>query len=311
MTEAPTPPFIHARDFTEGGNLPVRRIVIHGTVSPCRCGGAESIAQYFQSPTYQSSCHYVVDPCETYQCVNDQDVAWHAPPNEHSIGVELCDPQKGPDSRWDDADHEAMLDRAADLTRQLCEAYDVPMVWLMPEDLRAGARGITDHENVGIAWGQTSHTDPGWSTARSDDFIRRVTHTPDNDRSAPEKRYDDMGLATHWLPQTNGEWSKVAFSVECGDTSAMIDQLWMTVASAYGSTDIVTVFEGYGEYQWPSWIKDGFSAGSWDGDTPNPGSVPSGQSFRCRLTPEMEVVSLYYRNNGNAAVGVSFPQTIK
>lgn len=174
MAAAPTPPFIQAKHYSAGGNTPVDRIVIHGTVSPCERGGAENIARYFQNPSYPSSCHYVVDPGEVRQCVNDWDTAYHAPPNARSIGVELCDPQEGPDSRWDDANHVAMLERAARLVRQLCEAYNVPMRWLSPADLRAGLRGITDHENVGIAWRQTTHVDPGWSVFRSDEFMARV-----------------------------------------------------------------------------------------------------------------------------------------
>lgn len=174
MVEAPTPPFIQARNYTPGGNFPVRRIVIHGTVSPCRVGGAKSIARYFSHTTRNASAHYVVDPRYIYQCVNDWDIAWHAPPNAHTIGVELCDPQAGPDSRWDDANHQAMLGLAADLVSQLCAAYGPAEVWLMPDDLLAGEHGITDHENVSYAWGQTSHVDPGWSVERSDQFVARV-----------------------------------------------------------------------------------------------------------------------------------------
>lgn len=174
MTAPPTPPIIPAKYHGADTNLPVHRIVMHGTVSPCEYGGARNIARYFQDPSYVSSCHYIVDPGETIQCVDDWTVAYHAPPNEHSIGVELCDPQAGPDSRWDDANHQAMLDRAAGLVRQLCLAYEVPMVWLMPGDLAAWRHGITDHENVGTTWNQTSHIDPRWSVARSDDFMRRV-----------------------------------------------------------------------------------------------------------------------------------------
>lgn len=179
MVAPPSPPYIPA-NLTGGSQSRIDRIVIHGTVSPgTYCGAAEDLGHYFhtlQAPPAGrwASCHYGVDPCETRQYVYDHTIAYHAPPNENSVGIELCDPQSGPDSRWDDAEHERMLDRAADLVRQLCLAYDIPMRWLMPDELAAGARGITDHENVGAAWGQTSHTDPGWSVSRSDDFMRRV-----------------------------------------------------------------------------------------------------------------------------------------
>lgn len=148
-------------------------------------------------------------------------------------------------------------------------------------------------------------------------YLNNPETIPRHAHSTPETPSEDIDMDPQWLPQTQGEWNKVAYSVECGatdpdGTSAMIDQLWLTIASAYGNTDIVVVFEGYGGYRWPSWIKEGFSAGKWnDDDTPDPGTIPSGQSFRCELTPQMEVVSVYYRNNGGAVAGVLFPKTIK
>src|SRR5690349_19390522 len=97
----------------------VNRIVIHATVSPCVRGGATAVARYFQSAGAGGSAHYVVDPGEVVSCVKETVVAYHAPPNTGSIGIELCDPQKGPDSRWDDEDHQEMLRLAADLVRRV------------------------------------------------------------------------------------------------------------------------------------------------------------------------------------------------
>lgn len=175
MAKAPSPPFIQAAQHGGDNNKPIHRIVMHATVSPCEPGGARNIANYFAnlSGTY-ASAHYVVDPKEVIQCVNDWTVAYQAPPNEHSLGIELCDPQEGPDSRWDDANHVAMLKLAAKLAQQLAKAYGVPVVWRSPAQLTAGKQGFTDHDNVSNAWGQTDHTDPGWSSARSDAFIKLV-----------------------------------------------------------------------------------------------------------------------------------------
>lgn len=143
-----------------GAQTAISRIVIHATVSPCIKGGARNVARYFQSDDAGGSAHYVVDPSEIVCCVRDNVVAYHAPPNTGSIGVELCDPQKGTADRWQDAAHEAMLRRAADLVRDLAAKHDVPLKRLSVADLKAGKRGICGHVDISNAFGRTDHGDP-------------------------------------------------------------------------------------------------------------------------------------------------------
>jgi hypothetical protein len=103
----------------------------------------------------------VVDPGEIVSCLRENVVGYHAPPNTGSVGIELCDPQKGPESRWDDEDHRGMLRLAADLVRRVAARWDVPLRRLTVADLKAGRRGICGHVDVSRAFGQTDHTDPG------------------------------------------------------------------------------------------------------------------------------------------------------
>jgi len=162
MVDAPNPPYLGPPAHTSGGsNKPVNRVVIHCTVSPCKRGGARDIAAYFRSPNAGGSAHYVVDPGEVVQACYDGVIAWHAPPNPNSIGVELCDPMTGSGARWNDRDHKAMLALAAKLVAQLCLAYDVPIRRLDVADLKAGRHGICGHADVSDAWHQSSHWDPG------------------------------------------------------------------------------------------------------------------------------------------------------
>ncbi|HUR74465.1 MAG TPA: N-acetylmuramoyl-L-alanine amidase [Sporichthya sp.] len=144
-----------------GSQSKVTRIVIHGTVSPCVEGGARNVARYFQSSSAGGSAHYIVDPGETVACVHENVVAYHAPPNTNTIGVELCDPQKGANTRWGDAAHEAMLVRAAALVRQVAARWDVPLIRLTAAQVKAGKHGICGHVDVSNAFGQTDHSDPG------------------------------------------------------------------------------------------------------------------------------------------------------
>lgn len=159
----PSPPYLGpAKYHGDADNKPIHRIVIHGTVSPCVEGGARDIAHYFRVTVVKpSSAHYVVDPGEVVQVVYDSVEAYHAPPNQHSVGVELCDPQSGSGARWGDDNHDRMLKRAARLVARLCLAYGVPVRKIGPQALRAGEEGICGHADVTNAWGETTHTDPG------------------------------------------------------------------------------------------------------------------------------------------------------
>lgn len=162
MVDAPNPPFLGPpAHFSSGSNKPIHRVVIHATVSPCKPGGARDIAAYFRSPSAGGSAHYVVDPGEDVQACYDSAIAWHAPPNNNSLGVELCDPMTGPGARWSDKSHRAMLEIAAKLVAQLCLAYDVPIRRIDVADLKAGRHGICGHADVSDAWHQSDHWDPG------------------------------------------------------------------------------------------------------------------------------------------------------
>jgi hypothetical protein len=143
-----------------GTQSSVNRVVIHATVSPCVRGGAKNIANYFHNTTRAASAHYVVDPGVIYQCLKETTIGYHAPPNTGSIGIELCDPQTGSASRWADANHQAMLELAAGLTREVAHRWNVPIVKLSAADLKAGKRGICGHVDVSNAWHLTDHGDP-------------------------------------------------------------------------------------------------------------------------------------------------------
>lgn len=152
-------PFI-GTTYHGGSQTKVNRIVIHCTVSPCELGGARANARYFQTHR-TGSAHYVVDPGEIVQCVREGTVAYHAPPNTNTLGIELCDWQKGSSSRWNDRAHSLMLERAAALVRARARHWNVPLVKLSAGDLRAGHRGICGHADVTQAWHLTTHLDPG------------------------------------------------------------------------------------------------------------------------------------------------------
>jgi N-acetylmuramoyl-L-alanine amidase CwlA len=158
----PSPRYLGPAAHTSGpGNKPINRIVLHSTVSPCVPGGAEQIASYFRSQSAGGSAHYVVDPSEVVQVVYDDVIAWHAPPNGHSLGIEMCDMPSQSMERWNDQNHVKLLKRAARLTAELCLAYDVPPFYVPASKLVTGGRGVTTHNDVSEAFHQSTHWDPG------------------------------------------------------------------------------------------------------------------------------------------------------
>lgn len=171
--QPPSPPYLGpAAHTSDGTNKPIRRVVIHSTVSPCEEGQARKTAAYFRSPSSGGSAHYCVDPGEVVQVVYDSVIAWHAPPNAQSLGIEMCEYPSTNVKRWDDLDHRKMLERTAKLTAQLCLAYGVPPWFRNSFQLRLGLRGVTTHNMVSKAWGQSSHWDPGAWPRRK--FMRLV-----------------------------------------------------------------------------------------------------------------------------------------
>jgi N-acetyl-anhydromuramyl-L-alanine amidase AmpD len=209
-----------------GTQSAVNRIVIHATVSPCVRGGAKNIANYFHTTTRDASAHYVVDPGVVYQCLKETTIGYHAPPNTGSIGIELCDPQTGPASRWQDANHQAMLRLAATLTRDVAARWKVPLVKLSAADLKADRRGICGHVDVSNAWHLTDHGDPmeagpfPWDqfmqlVTQEDDMptVKEIWHTDGILKAPPSRATAD-----------NPEWRPDSYLLELYERTVVLEK---------------------------------------------------------------------------------------
>ncbi len=163
-------PFVQAKGY----NLlypkvrAIRVIVIHTMENPEKPDSAENVALWFAgksaAPAPMASAHYCLDSDSTVQCVRDMDIAWHAPGvNNDGIGIEHAGYAKQSPVEWMDAPSRAILWRSARLVARLCTLYDIPIVKLSADDLKAGAKGICGHADVSAAYpgpGRT-HWDPG------------------------------------------------------------------------------------------------------------------------------------------------------
>lgn len=142
-----------------------RIIVVHctdGHEGPAKDG---DVAAMFQDPNLlpRRSAHYVVDTDSVTQCVDDRLEAWHCgrTGNHRGIGIELCGRADQTYESWHDSLSLPMLSIAARLIAELCRRHSIPAAYLSSPDLRADRAGITTHASVSLAWGESSHTDPG------------------------------------------------------------------------------------------------------------------------------------------------------
>lgn len=149
-------PLIRARWFTAGGNETPTRIVVHRMEAPEKGTSAEDCARYFATTDRKASAHLCVDSNSIVRSVLDGDIAFHAPPNKGSLGIEHA----GTGENWGDDQYDIdMLALSAKAVARWCRQYNIPATWLSPDDLRAGKHGITCHFNVSQAWHLTTHTD--------------------------------------------------------------------------------------------------------------------------------------------------------
>lgn len=167
-------PPITLRAIHDSGPLamPINRIVIHATCptigypAASAAGQAMATARYFQTAAAGGSAHYVCDVATETHCVPDNVVSWHAPPNDHSIGIEICAEggaygMSYTRDQWLSPQVWPAVQRAAARTAELCTRFGLPVVKLNAADLLAGKRGICAHVDVSTAWKQSTHSDLG------------------------------------------------------------------------------------------------------------------------------------------------------
>lgn len=155
--------FVQAKNYTRTSGRVIRLIVLHSMESPEKPGTARAVAGWFAGATApRASAHYCVDGQDIVQCVREQDVAWAAPDANHDgLQIEIAGRAAQSADEW--RTPPAILDNVSTLVARLCRKYGIPPVFLTPEQVRAGRKGVTSHANVTKAYpgpGRT-HWDPG------------------------------------------------------------------------------------------------------------------------------------------------------
>ena len=117
-------------NYEKGNNKKNRYIVIHYVIET---GGAENNCKYFENTYRGASANYFVGhKGEIWQCVEDEDIAWHCGSkvykhpycrNNNSIGIELCC-RKASNSWYFE---EETIKAAVALIKELMQKYNIPV----------------------------------------------------------------------------------------------------------------------------------------------------------------------------------------
>jgi peptidoglycan hydrolase-like protein with peptidoglycan-binding domain len=162
---AHTIPFVQARFYGHRRTI-VDKIVLHCMEAPEASTRAERCAQNMATlpaDAEPKSSHYYADSDTVVQGVLDHLVAFAAPGANHDgIQIEHAGYARQSTAEWLDDFGVRMLWLSAQLVARKVRERSLPIRFLRAADLlRKGARGITTHHEVSIAFGLSDHHDPG------------------------------------------------------------------------------------------------------------------------------------------------------
>ena len=159
--------FVQASGYTSGRpDGPPLWVVIHDMEASETPTTAEHTAQYFATGAggRDVSSHYCADDTSVVQCVLLKDVAWtvgNRPGNNRGINWELSGFASQTREQWLDPFGVAMFGQIASVIRADAAKFGIPLRRCTIDDLKAFRPGITSHNDLGVAFGGTDHTDPG------------------------------------------------------------------------------------------------------------------------------------------------------
>jgi hypothetical protein len=163
----PNLPYVQAAGYTRGRpDGPPLWIVVHDMEASETSDRAEATAAYFANPSdgRSVSSHYCADVNSVVQCVRLRDSAWtvgNRPGNNRGINWEFAGFAQQSRAQWLDTYGRGMFRVAAPTIRADMATYGIPLRRCSIDDLRARRKGITSHNDLRIAFGTTTHTDPG------------------------------------------------------------------------------------------------------------------------------------------------------
>lgn len=174
-------PFMPSPNFYPGRPLPIQALVMHSVESDITAGIAKSLAgpNWFGSTKAGTSANAIFDQTGGVEMVKPTDRAWHVGGgNDYTYGTEHAGRAAFTAAQWLTADGKAMLTASARWNRQVADAHGIPWVRLTVDELRAGKRGLTTHNDCRLVWGGTTHTDPRWADEVWSFYLAAGSPTP-------------------------------------------------------------------------------------------------------------------------------------
>lgn len=159
--------FVQAAGYTKGrADGPPLWIVVHDMEAHETSDRAEATAQYFANPSdgRSVSSHYCADVNSVVQCVRLADVAWtvgNRPGNYRGINWELAGFASQTRDQWLDPFGLGMFAQIVPIMRKDAAKYSIPLTRRTVAELKQFKPGITSHNDLRLAFGGTTHTDPG------------------------------------------------------------------------------------------------------------------------------------------------------
>lgn len=161
---------------------------------------AENTAAYFANPGdgREVSSHYCVDSNSAVQCVDEDDTAWtvgNRAGNNRGINFELAGRAAQTRAQWTDDYSRRLLAVAAPIAAHAMKRWHIPNRWCTQADLKALRPGHTTHNALRIAYGGTTHTDPGPGFP-TDLVMQLVGHILEGDTDMPLSDADVTKVTT-------------------------------------------------------------------------------------------------------------------
>lgn len=175
---------------------PAEIIVMHSMECPAEAGRATNWAKSLASPTGSKSfAHYQTDPRTVVQSAELGRTCPHVGNGNRvrgrwTLGIEQAGYAAFSRQQWINS---GALNTSKPLVEALIAAGHGAARWLSPADLKVpGVRGVTSHNNMRIAFGGTTHTDPGDNYPH--DLLLATVAAPVTAAPPPPPRteYEDM-----------------------------------------------------------------------------------------------------------------------
>lgn len=153
-------PFVQGRNAYADADGTKYAIAIHNTSNDAT---AADEAAYATRRTDGTSSHFYVDSSTIIQSLDTDDRAGHAGSrqgNEHAISFEIMGFNHWKRERWIKS---VAWDKLGMVCATICKRYGIPVQRISPNVMRQNpkVRGFYSHDDMRLAWGGTTHTDPG------------------------------------------------------------------------------------------------------------------------------------------------------